>query len=241
MNRGVWWVIVHGVAELDTAERLSTSTPQLHPLSSECQSFIRPFLISPFSPFPKKGEEVAWYYFSTSWIPRSFLLALSYHILKIIFMYIFYVHKYNFFKNMTSLVAQMVKHLSTMWETWVRSLGWEDSLEKEMATHSSTLALKIPWTEELGEGYYPLGAKELGTTERLHFHFHIFYWASQVALVVKNPPANAGDVRDLGSIPSSRRSPGEGHDNPLQCSCLENPMDRLQSVGSQTVGHDWVT
>ena len=40
----------------------------------------------------------------------------------------------------TSLVAQMVKCLSTMWETWVRSLGWEDSLEKEMATHSSTLA-----------------------------------------------------------------------------------------------------
>ena len=40
----------------------------------------------------------------------------------------------------TSLVAQTVKHLPTMWETWVQSLGWEDSLEKEMATHSSTLA-----------------------------------------------------------------------------------------------------
>ena len=50
----------------------------------------------------------------------------------------------------TSLVAQKVKPLSTMPETWVRSLGWEDSLEKEMATHSSTLALKIPWTEEPG-------------------------------------------------------------------------------------------
>ena len=42
----------------------------------------------------------------------------------------------------------MVKHLPTMWETQVRSLGWEDPLEKEMATHSSTLACKIPWTEE---------------------------------------------------------------------------------------------
>ena len=42
--------------------------------------------------------------------------------------------------QMTSLVAQMVKHLSTMWKTWVRSLGREDSLEKEMVTHSSTLA-----------------------------------------------------------------------------------------------------
>ena len=51
---------------------------------------------------------------------------------------------------LTSLVAQMVKHLPTMWETWVRSLGQEDPLGKEMATHSSTLAWKIPWTEERG-------------------------------------------------------------------------------------------
>ena len=42
----------------------------------------------------------------------------------------------------------MVKHLPTVWEAWVRSLGWEDPLEKEMATHSSTLAWKISWTEE---------------------------------------------------------------------------------------------
>ena len=59
----------------------------------------------------------------------------------------------------------MVKHLSTMWETWVRSLGGEDSLEKEMATHSSTLAWKIPWMEELGAGYCSWGHKESGTTE----------------------------------------------------------------------------
>ena len=50
----------------------------------------------------------------------------------------------------TSLVAQMVKHLPTMRETQVRSLGQEDPLEKEIATHSSTLAWKIPWTEEPG-------------------------------------------------------------------------------------------
>ena len=47
-------------------------------------------------------------------------------------------------------MAQMVKHLPTMQETQVRSLGWEDPLEKEMATYSSTLAWKIPWTEECG-------------------------------------------------------------------------------------------
>ena len=50
----------------------------------------------------------------------------------------------------SSLVAQMVKHLPTMWETWVRSLGQEDPLEKETATYSSTLAWKIPWMEEPG-------------------------------------------------------------------------------------------
>ena len=51
---------------------------------------------------------------------------------------------------MTSLVAQTVKHLPTMRETWVQSLAQEDLLEKEMALHSSTLAWKIPWTEEPG-------------------------------------------------------------------------------------------
>ena len=48
-------------------------------------------------------------------------------------------------------MAQMVKNLSSMWETGVRSLGWEDPLEKGMATHSSILACKIPWTEETGK------------------------------------------------------------------------------------------
>ena len=51
-------------------------------------------------------------------------------------------------------------------------------------------------------------------------------WASQVALVVKNLPANAGDIRDPGLIPGSGRSPGGGHSNPLQDSSLENPMYR---------------
>ena len=49
-----------------------------------------------------------------------------------------------------SLVAQRLKRLPAMRETWVRSLGWEDPLEKEMATHSSILAWRIPWTEEPG-------------------------------------------------------------------------------------------
>ena len=61
----------------------------------------------------------------------------------------------------TSLVAQMVKCLSTMRETWVRSLGWEDPLEKEMAIHSSTIAWKIPWTEEPGR-LQSMGSQRVG-------------------------------------------------------------------------------
>ena len=60
--------------------------------------------------------------------------------------------------------------------------------------------------------------------------------------MVKNPPANAGDIRDVGSITRSGRSPGGGHGNPLQYSCLENSMDKetggLESIGSQRVGHN---
>ena len=51
---------------------------------------------------------------------------------------------------LTSLVAQMIKHLSAMWETQVQAMGWEDPLEKEMAIHSSTIAWKFQWTEEPG-------------------------------------------------------------------------------------------
>ena len=55
-------------------------------------------------------------------------------------------------KSGASLVAQLVKNPPTMQETWVRSLGWEDPLEKEMATHFSTLAWKIPWMETTVHG-----------------------------------------------------------------------------------------
>ena len=72
-------------------------------------------------------------------------------------------------------------------------------------------------------------------TQLSDFHFHCsleperrndYDNGSQVALVAKNPPASAGDIRDTGSIHGSGRSPGGRHGNPLQYSCLENPMDR---------------
>ena len=62
---------------------------------------------------------------------------------------------------MASLVGQTVKRLSTMQETRVQSLGWEDPLEKEMAIHSSTIAWKIPWTEEPGR-LQSMGSQRVG-------------------------------------------------------------------------------
>ena len=57
--------------------------------------------------------------------------------------------------SLASLVAQMVKNLPAMWETWVQSLGWEDPLEKGQATHSSIIAWRIPWIEQ------PMGLKRV--------------------------------------------------------------------------------
>ena len=64
----------------------------------------------------------------------------------------------SFFLNKASLVAQMLKNLPAMHETWVRSLGWEDPLEEGMATHSSILAWRIRWTEEPG-GLQSIGSQ----------------------------------------------------------------------------------
>ena len=71
---------------------------------------------------------------------------------------------------MASQVVQKLKRLPAMWETWVRSLGPEDPLEKEMATHSSILVWRIPWMEELG-GLQSTGRKESDTTERHDLSF----------------------------------------------------------------------
>ena len=67
--------------------------------------------------------------------------------------------------------------------------------------------------------HVPLWLSEIRPSPQRHRAF-------PVALVVKNPPANAGGISDVGSIPGSGRSPGEGNGNPLQYSCLENPLDR---------------
>ena len=98
--------------------------------------------------------------------------------------------------------------------TWVQSFLQENSMRNHQSSQAAVNTHSLPvWQLE-----YVL-AQPTWTAMGL-------LWASQVALVVKIPPANAGDVRDAGLIPRSGRSPGGGHGNPLQYSCLENPMDR---------------
>ena len=118
----------------------------------------------------------------------------------------------------------MEKNLPAMQETQVQSLGWEDALEKGMAIHSSILAWRIPWTEDPGR-LQSMGSQRIGQDLVTITHSYLLR-ASQVALIVMNLPAKVGDVRDVGSIPGSGRSPRGGHSNPLQYSCLESPMDR---------------
>ena len=109
-----------------------------------------------------------------------------------------------------------------MQETWVRSLCWEDPLEKGTATYP----LQYSGLENSMDGE-AWQATVHGVPGLSNFHFSIYIlWASQVVLVVKNPPANARDARDAVSILGSRRSPGVGNGNPPYYSCLEDPIDR---------------
>ena len=116
----------------------------------------------------------------------------------------------------------MVKNLPAMREKQVQSLGREVPLEKEMATHSSSLAWRSSWTEEPGS-YSPWSCKELDTTKQLTHTL-------EVALVLKNPFANAGDLRDVGLILGSGRSPGGGHGNPLHILAWRSPWTEKPTV-----------
>ena len=77
------------------------------------------------------------------------------------------------------LVVQMVKNPPVMQETWVQSLGQEDPLEKEMATHSSILAWRIPWTARILAGYSPWGCRELDMSECLSTFVESCNWGGQ--------------------------------------------------------------
>ena len=89
------------------------------------------------------------------------------------------------------------------------------------------LTLAFMWSVSAGPYIYIFAH-----TSVVHIYIHtyictyVYAWASQVAQLVKNPPASVGDARGVGSILGSGRSPGGGNGNPLQYSCLENPMGR---------------
>ena len=121
-----------------------------------------------------------------------------------------------------------------MRETWVQSLGWEEPLEKEL------LPILLFWPGEFHGICSPWGCKESTMTERLSLHTKGRGFPGRT--LVRNPPANAGDA---GLISGSERFPAEGNGNPLQYSCLENPMDRgaWQAIvhAVTRVGHDLVT
>ena len=128
-----------------------------------------------------------------------------------------------------------------MRDTWVRSLGGKDRLEKEMATHSSILAWRIPWMEELG-GLQSMGSQRVGHDWATSLHFtSSFMWRRQWHPTPVLLPGKSHGWRSLvGCSPWGHEELdttewlyfhfsvtciGEGNGNPLQCSCLENPRD----------------
>ena len=156
--------------------RLPCPSPTLRACSNSCPSsqWCHPTISSsviPFSSclqsFPASGSFPRSWFFASGGqtIGVSVLEYSSIYTIFILFIYLF----------LSSLVAQKVKHPPAMWETGVQSLGWEDPLEKEKATHSSILAWKSPWTEEPGRLLRPWGGKASDTTEQLHF-FTLHYF-----------------------------------------------------------------
>ena len=129
-------------------------------------------------------------------------------------------------------------------ELCVPSLDGEDSLEEGMATNSSILAWRIPWTEKLVLHVMAIGSQSQTQLKRFNMHSfgHIIIQVGSFCCQLKiyfvsnhsiyelpqwlNSIESTRNAGDLGSIPGSGRSPGGGNSNPLQYTCLKNPMDR---------------
>ena len=158
----------------------------------------------------------------------------------------------NYANSRTSLIAQSVRSLPEMQETWVQFLVWEDPLEKEMSTHYSILAWRIPWTEEPGRLQSTGGAKsrtQWATSlslsppkVTLFGNEVILAGASLVAQKVKRlPEMQETWVQSLGQEdPLEKEIATHSSTLAWKIPCTEKP-GRLQFMGSQRVGHDWVT
>ena len=138
-----------------------------------------------------------------------------------------------------SLIAQLVMNPPAMQETWDQSLSWEDPLEEEMATHSSILAWRIPWTEEPG-GLQSMGSQRVGHN-----------WATFTHGYLCGFPGGSGGKESACNVETQVWPLGQ--EDPLKKEMAthstilawripwtENP-GRLQSIGLQRVGNDWVT
>ena len=106
------------------------------------------------------------------------------------------IYFFLYFTMEASLVAQMVKNLPAMQETWVQSLDWKDLLEEGMATHSRILAWRIPRTEEPGAGYSPQGCRKSDMTEWIS-HTETSQQPSDVDII---SPVFGGEIRDSGRL-----------------------------------------
>ena len=133
MDEGAWWAAVHGVAKSRTWLSDITFTFHFHALEKEMATHSS-VLFWRIPGMGEPGELLSLGSDTTKWLSSS---------------------------SRASLMAQKVKHLPAMQETQVRSLGWEDPLVKEMATHSSTLAWKITGTEEPGRLQF-MGSQRIG-------------------------------------------------------------------------------
>ena len=170
---------------------------------------------------------------------------------------------YYFLPEWASLVAQIVKNLPAMWETWVQSLGWEDSLEDGMATHSSILAWRIPTDWGVWRATVHEVAKSPTRLSDQTWHTLAWIFVLNVLLGLRVPgssPFSLGNlltslvaqmVKRLTTMQETQVQ-SLGQEDPLEkemathssilawrIPCIEEP-GRLQSMGSQRVGHDWV-
>ena len=137
--------------------------------------------------------------------------------------YIIYCTKWVIFENKRGRISNWMEHQTC-------ECKLDLSLSKPSCVAALLKTINNHWALAPGPGTLEIMTPKSQLLRRAmnccQTEIKIYVSNNQVALVVKNLPANAGDLRDVGSIPGSERFPGGAHGNPLQFSCLENPMDR---------------
>ena len=154
--------------------------------------------------------------------------------------YIIYCTKWVIFENKRGRISNWMEHQTC-------ECKLDLSLSKPSCVTALLKTINNHWALAPGPGTLEIMTPKSQLLRRAmnccQTEIKIYVSNNQVALVVKNLPVNAGDVRDVSSIPGSGRFPGGAHGNPLQYSCLENAMDRgawwATVQMSRRIGHDW--